>query len=241
MAPADRFWGAPEGHRPWDLLPSAQSVLVFAFPFLESTFLTPNPRVYVMRYDQLRMYSQDVGYASCRYLEERGYMAINLPGTAPMDVFEKNLLFADFSYRHAAVEAGLGEIGWNQLLCTTEFGPRVWLMAVITNAKLDPDPRLEKKVCLRDECNLCIQSCPQKALTPGQSTDKKKCTSKPDQFGLGDTLRHIRNVFMANDPEARNELIFSPITKAIWMHLQYGGPPARCNYCIAVCPIGRKF
>ncbi len=238
VAPADRFVEAPAGHKPEDILPGARSVIVFAFLMLESTFMSPNPRVYVLRYHQLREMSQNSGYKVCHFLERRGHYAANLPATAPMTVEDK-ILFADFSYRHAAVQAGLGEIGWNQLLVTPKYGPRVWLMAVITTAALTPDPPFQEMVCLREKCNLCIEQCPQKALTPGQPTDKSRCTRRPDQFGLSHLLKHMKDILNEKDPQRREALIFGSTTWGLWMHLQYGGPEDRCHYCISACPIGK--
>src|SRR3972149_5610001 len=135
-ADPERFHGAPPGHRPQDILPGCRSVVVYAFPMLQSTFVSPNPRVWVHRYWQLRSRLQDLGYDICRYLEEeKGFYAVNLPSTAPQEVnTQTRLLMGDLSFRHAAVMAGLGEIGLNQLLVTPQYGPRVWLQAVITTA-----------------------------------------------------------------------------------------------------------
>ena len=238
VAPLNRFLEAPVGHRPEDILPGARSVIVYGFPMLESTFRSPSPRVYVLRYHQLREMSQNSGYKVCHFLERRGHYAVNLPGTAPMTVEDK-ILFADFSYRHAAVLAGLGEIGWNQLLVTPRYGPRVWLMAVITTAELAPDPLLEGIICLREKCNLCIEQCPQKALTPGQSTDKSKCARRPAQFGLSHLLRHLKDVMNEKDPQRREALLLGPTTWGLWMHLQYGGPEDRCHSCVSACPVGK--
>ena len=240
VAPVERFAKAPKGYQPQDILPEATNVIVFAFPMLESTFLSPNPRIYVLRYHQLREISQNVGYEVCRFIEDRGFNAVNLPGTAPLDVEEKKILFGDFSYRHAAVEAGLGQIGWNQLLITPEFGPRVWLMAVITSAPLLPDARFEQDLCQREDCNLCIKLCPQGALTPGQPTDKSKCTRRPKQYGLSHLIKHIKDILNEKDMARREELLCGPTTWALWMHLQYGGPPDRCHICLSCCPIGKN-
>ena len=45
IASVDRFEQAPPGHRPDELLPGARSVIVMAGRMLDSTFLSPNPRV----------------------------------------------------------------------------------------------------------------------------------------------------------------------------------------------------
>ncbi len=238
IAPVERFVNAPAGHRPEDILPGARSVIVYALPMLESTFVSPNPRVYVLRYHQLREMSQNSGYKVCHFLERKGYYAVNLPGTAPMTLQDR-ILFADFSYRHAAVQAGLGEIGWNQLLVTPRYGPRIWLMAVITTAVLTPDNPFQESLCLREKCNLCIEQCPQKALTPGKPTDKSKCTRRPGQLGLSHLLRHINEIMNEKDPEKKEALLLGPTTWGLWMHLQYGGPENRCHYCVSSCPVGK--
>jgi len=238
VAPVGRFGEAPAGHRPEDILPAAKSVVVYGFPMLESTFVSPNPRVYGLRYNQLREMSQNSGYKVCRFLERRGHYAVNLPGTAPLTLKDR-ILFADFSYRHAAVQAGLGEIGWNQLLLTPRYGPRIYLMAVITTAELTPDPLFQGTLCLRDKCNLCVEQCPQRALVPGQPTNTSKCTSRPGQFGLSHLLRHIKDILNEKDPEKKQALLLGTTTWGLWMHLQYGGPENRCHYCMSACPIGK--
>ena len=238
VAPVERWAEAPQGYKPEDILPGARNVIVYAFPMLESTFKSPNPRIYVLRYHQLREMTQNSGYKVCHFLERRGYDAVNLPGTAPLSL-EKKILFSDFSYRHAAVLAGLGEIGWNQLLITPQYGPRVWLMAVITTAELTPSPLLQKALCLREKCNRCIEQCPQQALTPDQPTDTHRCTSRPNQYGLSHLIRHLKDVVREEDPKKREALLFGSTTWGLWMHLQYGGPDDRCHYCVSSCPVGR--
>ncbi len=64
-----------------------------------------------------------------------------------------------FSHRHAATRAGLGEFGYNNVVLTREFGPRQRFNSVVTNARLQADPLLDKPVCLRDRCGLCLKAC----------------------------------------------------------------------------------
>jgi epoxyqueuosine reductase QueG len=75
---------------------------------------------------------------------------------------EQNLL-APISFKQLGINAGIGWIGKNDLLITSEYGPRVRLGAVL----LDYDFPLNKKI-MENNCNkncmLCINSCPYKAL-----------------------------------------------------------------------------
>jgi epoxyqueuosine reductase len=64
-----------------------------------------------------------------------------------------------FSHRHAATRAGLGEFGYNNIVLTPQFGPRQRFNSIITEAELVPDPLIEKPICLRDACVLCIKAC----------------------------------------------------------------------------------
>ncbi|MFN2229693.1 MAG: hypothetical protein ACK2VA_07985 [Anaerolineae bacterium] len=70
-----------------------------------------------------------------------------------------------FSHRHAATRAGLGEFGYNNIVVTPQFGPRQRFNSIITEAKLEPSPLLEKPVCLRDACMLCQKACYMGAIT----------------------------------------------------------------------------
>ena len=65
-----------------------------------------------------------------------------------------------FSSRHAAVAAGLARFGLNNLVLTPQYGPLQRFAVVITTAELEPDPLLEKEVCLGDECRICWKQCP---------------------------------------------------------------------------------
>ena len=57
-----------------------------------------------------------------------------------------------------AVAAGLGEVGWSNLLLTPQFGPRQKLVTIITNATLEPDSVYSgDPIC--DRCMACVEAC----------------------------------------------------------------------------------
>ena len=75
--------------------------------------------------------------------------------------------------KDAGVLAGLGVIGRNNLLITRQFGPRVRLRAILTEAPLAPDERQRWDPCR--SCNHpCIEVCPADALTNAQY-DRERC------------------------------------------------------------------
>jgi epoxyqueuosine reductase QueG len=103
-----------------------------------------------------------------RFLEKAGHLAILV---APSGFWRyrdyaevKGGFIADFSHRHAAVAAGLGELGLNGLLVSPEFGVRQRLASVITTAPLRPDPLYGGRA-LCDGCGRCLKACPVKAFS----------------------------------------------------------------------------
>lgn len=97
---------------------------------------------------------------------QEGYHSIPLcasPGFITDQRFVKSL----FSYKHAAELAGLGTIGRNSLLITPEFGPRVRLACLLTDAPINETPRMKKDYCT--QCNACIRVCPAQAIQEPQS------------------------------------------------------------------------
>jgi epoxyqueuosine reductase QueG len=79
--------------------------------------------------------------------------------------------FGPFSHRHAATRAGLGEFGFNNIVLTTEFGPRQRFNSIITDAELVPDPLVTEPICLRDKCELCLKACIMQCITMRDDPD----------------------------------------------------------------------
>ena len=61
------------------------------------------------------------------------------------------------SLRYVGVACGIGRLGWSGNLVTPEYGARVYLGAVVTNAKLKSDPYLKENPCNR--CKVCVSTC----------------------------------------------------------------------------------
>ena len=85
-----------------------------------------------------------------------------LPIPAAGYPYDARFLEADISFKDAAIAAGFGQLGYNGLVLTDQFGPRVSLSACLTEAKLESRAKASERYC-RD-CNICIAKCPAKAL-----------------------------------------------------------------------------
>ena len=142
-------------------------------------------------------------------------------------------ILGDFSHRHAAVAAGLGEFAASSMVVVPKFGPRVRVVSVITTAALEPSPLLEGKsrfnICQPEACGLqCARKCPAKAL-PGDGTiDHFKCRNYRNPGAY--TLDYFKAIAESKKPSRRA----SSGTGA------KAAPPVgeTCGICIKVCPIG---
>jgi ferredoxin len=77
-----------------------------------------------------------------------------------------------------AIDAGLGEFGRNGLLITPDFGSRLRLCKIFTDAPLVPDKPIEFGVvnfCIK--CGRCASACPAGAINAGERTSEAICPS----------------------------------------------------------------
>lgn len=185
VAPVERFREYPEDRRPEVLLPEARSVIVVGVRVLRDT-VKPNLLLSALHHITLNLYHNQIAYDVGRLLDDHGYSAVVVPHrignldpdlrSSPdyMDIYPK--LFG-ISTRHVAVEAGLGILGKSRLLLTPRFGPGQRLAAVITDATLEPDVKIDDAAALKlcpPGCTACIDACPGGAVTH-DGLDWKKC------------------------------------------------------------------
>ena len=92
------------------------------------------------------------------------------------------------SYKKAAVLAGVGTFGRNQLLIHPEWGPWLWLRTVITNAPLPANRRLDFSPC--DGCGRCLELCPTGALSE-DDIDRETCQRSVGEEPEGSTVLRL--------------------------------------------------
>jgi epoxyqueuosine reductase QueG len=97
---------------------------------------------YLNRKGQASFFFTRDGFASLRLLRDRPKAA--------------------FGHVMAGKYAGLGTVGLNNCLLTPEFGPRVRLVSVFTEAVLPPDDMIKEDLCIL--CGACAKCCPVNAL-----------------------------------------------------------------------------
>jgi epoxyqueuosine reductase QueG len=105
-----------------------------------------------------------------------------VPASPPYDL-ERNM--GDLSHRHAGQLAGIGVFGKNSLLLSPDYGPRIRLTSVITDAALEPSAPLDVDLC--EDCNICLHGCPVDALEGPGIVNKAVCDA--NHVSVGERLQ----------------------------------------------------
>lgn len=172
IAPVERFKNAPLRMSPSGLLPSARSVIVAGIHHPDACIELsgePSPHDIGSYTVQGTMNSKldDISFLMAKFLEKKGYAAIPVAASNIWRYYGYKDLKVNFApdivHRYAAVAAGLGEIGWNGLFLTNEYGPRQRVVSIITEAEIAPDPMYAGPgTC--DRCMACVRACPTDAF-----------------------------------------------------------------------------
>jgi epoxyqueuosine reductase len=118
----------------------------------------------------------------------------------------------------AAVMCGLGSQGKNSLLISPEFGPRIRLIAILTDAVLEIDSPFEDDLC--GDCDRCIRVCPTKAIDPYRLNITHCMVYSSESPNSTDVPEFVR--------QQEQKLFPRPTPNSF----------IECTRCIDVCPIG---
>lgn len=250
VASADRFADAPEGFRPADILPGARSVISVGIRQLRSYMeRAPDTLYFMFAYRQKNDYINQICWSLARLLDSEGYYALPIqgslegelmvstraePGRAERKRRPNPKMRGSFSHAHAAVNAGLGEIGLNGLFLNPVYGPRVFLGSVITTAPLSPDPLLKTLLCDRDGCKLCVEQCPAHAIGTGGEVNHIDCLIALDKLHTGyeETIKQMLDQQQQTEPLLRAALSVG--------YSDFKGIGFCGTLCVNACPVGRK-
>lgn len=170
------------------VFPGARSLVVMAYRELSSCE-SPNMQIAMNGRLDLMEFSRSCNYRLARLLErEFGAKAMTVPVSYPLPMeVETQGGVADVSLRHAAIAAGLGAFGRNNLVIHPAMGSRVVFTAVVSDLALESDPPAAGNYC--DDCMECVLSCPGGALDEEGRTDLLKCLGASQPYGIGGNIR----------------------------------------------------
>ena len=239
IASHDRFAELTPGTRPIDLLKHCKSVIVFAkrVPFGSAT---PHPSISAMEFGDFipEAVLNDIAYRAALWMEDNG--AITMPTPSGRDVVGLDILReapapeikmrGSFDLRFAAVQAGLGRIGANNMVVTEKSGSRVRLGALLTVADLAPDPP-QPYGRIPDFCVACgfrcVAACPAQALRGTGGVDHYRClVIRPDLVAPDRVVADLRKQYSAR-----------PLVLAAKQLSYTDSPPHPCATCTTLCPM----
>jgi epoxyqueuosine reductase QueG len=162
---------------PEALLPSVRSVVVMAVPHSLGAVHAPDLKLWTRNKMQTSRVLDQVAEKVGRLLERNGFISLPISADKPAEIhrtdpatgrrLDHTRVMGQFSLKHAAVSAGLGNMGRSNLLLTERFGPHVRLGGILTAAPLEADKASVRDPC-PPGCRRCEQACPVGSLKDGR-------------------------------------------------------------------------
>jgi epoxyqueuosine reductase QueG len=175
------FEKAIEGCRPLDVMKQGKSAIVFAVYVGLDYYRTVKIEGKTVEDDRIGYIFRDwLAYELVEFLRTKGFSAV-----APSGYFDSERKIARLSFKLAAYEAGVGVYGKSGLIITPEFGPRVNIGVVVTDAVLEPDKKLDFNPC--QTCEVCLKTCPVKAIK--RDSDPPICHNREECVNFVQGLR----------------------------------------------------
>jgi epoxyqueuosine reductase QueG len=245
----------PEGHRPYDILPGAKSVVVVGSRGPTSgAWRSPNHRVMeVNGYD----FRNDAAIHRVADMIETEFdhQAIQAPGLPTSGHLPP------LSMMLSAVLAGLGT---RSLAANIILNPKYGLLyysACITTLACDYDSMLEQDVCPHHMCvesyrrfgkTPCMAACPsdEGGCLDGSIGDdgrieysyydRERCVSRAMNFGINSFQKALTQIVAEQDEDKQHAMIHSDFfSRSCSAITHYKESVAQCFECMRVCPIGR--
>jgi epoxyqueuosine reductase len=187
---------------PRETLPDAQAIIILGVSAYDRNAVYKNLRQQ-LRGKVARTYSyypvvRQVAEKVANLIEQSGYKAV--PGQ-------------NVPLKFVADRIGLGAYGKNGLLLTKQYGSYVGFRDVVTDMPIAPD-RFEKMTPPCDDCELCLQACPTRALYAPYKVNPRLCIN----------------------PLTRKQKYIQPELRLKMQNWVCG-----CDICQEVCPVNRKL
>ena len=181
----ERYDEAPPLFAPKSYFPGAKSVIVIAMRIPRGSYRGIEEGTHwhnytYYAYNRLNTVIRPrLTYQLSTFIEDHGWEAVPcypaVPERNPVrEPVAEGKLPSDIvmQIRLMGVGAGVGEMGYSKVFMTPEFGPRVRLGLILTDAVLEPDPIIEPQtIC--NLCGQCVKDCPGNAIPPVKDKTKR--------------------------------------------------------------------
>ncbi|MEE8210573.1 MAG: hypothetical protein V3T85_01505 [Acidiferrobacterales bacterium] len=246
----------PEGHRPYDILPGARSVIVVGSRGpTAGAWRSPNHRV--MEINGYDFRNDAASHRIADTIEQQyDHQAIQSPA------LPTGGHLPPMSMMLAAVLAGLGT---RSLAANIILNPKYGLLyysACITTLELEYDHMLEQDVCPHHMCvesfrrfgkTPCMAACPaedggcldgsidEQGRIEYSYYDRERCVSRAMNFGINSFQKALAQIVAEQDTERQTTMVHSDFfSRSCSAITHYKESVAQCFECMRVCPIGRS-
>jgi epoxyqueuosine reductase len=194
IASVERFIDAPVGFHPTDILKECKSVIVMAVCIPASILESSSTAIYTFAHMRLFDKIDSITFTLALELDNMGKRAVAVPASEPYEYWDDDRRHGQgiLSLKHAAVRAGMGQMGKNTLLINNQFGNMILLGAVLLDEELEPDMLVDYQVCI-PSCRICVDICPANALD-GHTVEQRECRSVCGKTTPGGDFVYICNL-----------------------------------------------
>lgn len=250
---------APEYDRPAQISTHLETLLVLARRQSTAVAGSPDPAFRQYANGRTARHLEEAAAALAYWLEERDCLTALLSAIIP-DLRRQPLGYSSpagqgsLLLRQAAVRAGLGSLGLNQMLLTPEYGPRLFLAGIVTDLGVPLDEPFAEELCPGlEECGRCAAVCPAEAiptqarrgapLSEVRALDAEACAVESQPYGPERMVEHLRDIFASESGEEAAAKIRRPVTQKLFYHLTLmrQGAFTGCGLCELVCPVGEDY
>ncbi|MFC1698064.1 epoxyqueuosine reductase [Nanoarchaeota archaeon] len=176
---------SPTHYTPFRFQANAKTVISYFIPFIEDVPKSNKnekdskeriaSKFWAGSYVSTNNMIVEINNYIAKFLNDEGFESTVIP---PTHNFYKDTLISDWSHKHVAYIAGLGNFGLHQMLITDK-GCCGRLGSLVTSAEIEPTERSDKEYCLYkssdgEKCGVCVEKCVSGALTV-DGLDKHKC------------------------------------------------------------------
>lgn len=250
---------APDYDRPSQLSSYLSRLIVLAKRYPTGVACSPDPAFRQYANGRVARHLEEAAGELAYWLEQRNAIACVLSATIP-DLRRQPMAYAgpagqgSLLLRRAAVLAGLGTLGLNEMILTPQYGPRVFLAGILTDAAVECGQPLAEELCPGLEaCGRCAEVCPVDAIPtsgPAEATlaqvrglDADACARACQPYGPDRMVDHLANLFDSRSAAEAVEIARSPVTQQLFYNLtvQRQGAYTGCQSCQLVCPVGDDY